>query len=197
MASLGKSTYQEKVSDLGKIKRPPLKYEHKNLHATNFLIGTDKPNFVTEVKTKYVQQESSVDKSSLKAAQEAMKKSSFEFAHLISPNDPKTQFTSEAKAKFVPAQADLKSLQANKEFSRDLRKAHFAFGSQSGPLVTYKQLYYEQAVAEGAPAKLNREQLNDLKRTHFEMGDCKEKPVSHYTYQHSWIQPVGKATSES
>lgn len=126
----------------------------------------------------------------MKKCREFLMRSNFEVGHKIEPNDPKEQFTSEAKSKFTGPEADRKLMQQAKEFSKDLRKAHFAFGSSVEPMVSYKQLYQDTAIHGATPAKLNVENLHDLKKAHFELGDSKEIPVSHYAAQHTWIQPV-------
>jgi len=51
--SMGMTTYQERISEMAKSARGIPDREYKNLHRTNFLMGTDKCNFETEQKTKY------------------------------------------------------------------------------------------------------------------------------------------------
>ena len=50
--TMGVSTYQDKISEQAKSIRELPQREHKNLHRTNFLIGTDKCNFETEANSK-------------------------------------------------------------------------------------------------------------------------------------------------
>jgi hypothetical protein len=125
-----------------------------------------------------------------------MKGPNFQFKHEISPEDPKSHYLTESKAKFVDATIEKGRTEAAASLLTYNRQAHFSFGSQGQSLISSKQLCYG-APGEGEPAKLDVEKLIDLKREHFRLGDCKDKIVSVNKEQYKWIQPVNHANKNA
>jgi hypothetical protein len=49
----GKSLYQDKLSDIAKIRRSFVPFQHKSLHATTFVLGNAPPTLQSESASKY------------------------------------------------------------------------------------------------------------------------------------------------
>ena len=80
----------------------------------------------------------------------------------------------------------------DKGLLRNSQESHFKLGSNTEELKTNYNLFYNPNIKQGKPAKLNVEQLEDVKKSHFELGDKKGFEISHYTDQHRWLQPIQK-----
>jgi len=190
MPAMGRTNYQEKISDPAKSARAGPDYEHRDLHATTFLIGTSPPTLQSEAASKYARQEHGATCCDIKGTIEMMKRPSFEYKHTNYPTDLRAQYTTEAKGRYSPVKPTGGESQAAANLLTYSKQAHFSLGSQGNSLVSTKQIYFTGVPGAGEAAKLNVAQLKDLKSVHFALGDCKDKPESYYKKEHVWIQPT-------
>ena len=178
-----RTTYQDRISDNAKGNKGRPAGIKTNLHNTNFLIGTDNPDFTTEMKSKYVD----YGRAETPATDFGRR---FQFHTNQGPDGDKVDYTTEAKAKFTRPTHDPSALGANKEFAKDLRKEHFVLGNEPADMTTYYHLYHDKLGKDRSAAELNIYQLNDVKKSHFNFGDKGEIGITHYVDQHRWLQPV-------
>lgn len=179
-----RTTYQERISDNAGTGAPQAAVKH-NLQRSNFVIGTDEPVFTTEMKAKYV------DPGRAEApARDLGKRFNFEIAP--GGDGTKMDYTTEARARFTMHAHDPNSLGAAKALSNDLRRQHFVLGNEPGDMTTQYHLNYNKLQKDREAAKLNVEQLNDVKKSHFYLGDKSRIGITHYVDQHRWLQPVPK-----
>lgn len=179
-----KSTYQERISDNAGKGAPQPAVKH-NLQRSNFVIGTDDPDFTTEMKSKYVNHgrvETPANDSGRRPNLETI------------PWDGsgKMDYTTEARARFTRPVPDATSLDAAKSLAKDLRREHFKLGNEPGDMATHYHIYYNKIQKDREAAKFNQDQLNDIKKSHFYLGDKSRIGITHYTDQHRWLQPVPK-----
>lgn len=188
--SIGMSTYRDKISEEAKGKRPEPDYEHKDLHRTTFVLGSDGPTTQSEAKSKFVQQSGDLKKPDISAAMERMRKPNFEYKHLSEPED-KDHYLSQMKKSFSPVKGDSDNRSQQAEFKKYFTSAHFALGSQEADMATTKELYHSPQ--KGESAALNVEKMKDLRKEHFALGAGARDMKTVYQWQHQWIQPVGGA----
>lgn len=175
----GASVYRSDISDRAKCGNPAPLVAKSNCHKTTFVMGSDGADFTTEMKAKYLDPGRS---------EVVVAKGRGEAPQL--PIGGKGDYTTESRAQYVGHKPDMNALGASKEFSKDLRKSHFALGSEQPDLNTYYHLYYNRQKKEGEAARLDAAKLNDVKRSHFGLGDHWTPGITHYTDQHRWLQPV-------
>jgi len=182
-AKFPKTTYQERFTDKSAAGGPPRAINH-NLQRANFIIGTDDPNFTTEMKSKYVDH-GRVDVPVSDFGRR------FNFESM--PGDKgKVDYTTESKARFTKHTPDSTSLDAAKALAKDLRREHFVLGNYPGERATQYHVCYNRQLKGAEAAKFNIEQLNDIKRSHFYLDDKAKIGITHYVDQHRWLQPVPK-----
>ena len=180
---IGTSVYKSDIGSRAQKGNIVSEVAKDNCHQTTFVMGNDRPDYITEMKAKYIDLGRS-DVVIVKGKDENQQR----------PIGEKLDYITESRAQYKPPKHDLNALGASKEFSRELRKAHFALGSEQPDMNTYYHLYYNRQSAKGREVtRLDPARVNDVKKSHFELGNQWVPGITHYTDQHRWLQPVAKS----
>ena len=186
--ALGQTTYQEKISELAKVKPPRDDYHHKNLHTTNFVLGYENPTVQSEAASKYVKQTGLGTRVDVSDTIALMKTQSFGYGHVTCPMDANTHYVTEARDSYRTRNASNGSKDAS-NMKRYCTQAHFSLGSQGESFASTKQLYHDLHNGP-SPGGLSLKTLQDLRKAHFALGDHNQEMLTQYQYSHKWIQPV-------
>ena len=184
--NIGKSAYQDTISDRAKQGVTAPEHIQCNLHRSNFAMGTDGPTLTTEMRAKYIDP-GRINASAIRGRPDTFKIS----------NGKNLDYSTESRAQFKKPIPDTKSLRTSKEFSKDLRQAHFTLGNEHDDMTTYYHLYHDKDLKGNNAACLDQNMLHDVKKSHFEFLDKWNPGITHYTDQHRWLQPVPKELEDN